>query len=353
MIPRPDASDFTTKIDNPFFTLRAGTTFHYENKDENSTVTTIVTDRTKVVDGVECVVVHDVARLNGLVIEDTFDWYAQDSDGNVWYFGEKTRDYEPGDPDPISTAGSFEAGVDGAKAGIVMLGDPQVGDRYQQEFAPGVAEDYAKVLSLDADVNAPYGSSDEALKTKDVNPLDPSVEQKYYIAGVGNVLATDAEGAREELVGITVDGTGGDDRLLGYAGGDELRGKAGDDALRGLAGNDSMRSGLGDDSLDGGSGGDDLDGRAGEDRLTGGQGADTFLFRHLRDGAAETDTIVDYRKGQVDVVDLDGGAGRVASDAFVDGAWELTLKGDGDVIRLLGVTDANQNGRVTDDLLFS
>jgi Ca2+-binding RTX toxin-like protein len=349
----PDPSDFTTNIDNPYFILRPGTTFVYENKDENSVDTMTVTRRTVVIDGVTCVVVHDTETANGLLIEDTFDWFAQDSAGNVWYFGEDTHEFEPGNPVPISDEGSWEAGVDGAEAGIIMKADPQVGDRYQQEFAPGIAEDYAKVLSLDAAVSSPYGSSDEALKTKDVNPLDPSVEHKYYIPGVGNVLTTDEEGSRQELVKIIVRGLACDDDLLGYAGGDEIIGRDGDDVLRGLAGNDTMRGGTGDDSLRGGEGGDDLYGGSGDDRFTGGQGSDSFVIHGLHNGMIENDTIADYRKGQLDVIDLPGGAERILEEELVGDVWELTLKGDGDIVRLLDVVDKNGDGRISDDLLIA
>jgi RTX calcium-binding nonapeptide repeat (4 copies) len=347
--PHPD--DFTTTIDNPYLPLRPGTTFVYENKDDNSTDVFTVTHRTKIVDGVECVVVHDIAEVNGVLVEDTFDWFAQDRAGNVWYFGEDTREYEPGNPEPINNAGSFEAGVDGAEAGILMPADPRVGERYQQELAPGIAEDYAVVLDLTATVNVPYGSSEAALKTRDVNPLDPSVERKFYIPGVGNVLTTDAEGSRQELVRIVVNGRTGDDGLFGYAGGDEMNGRAGDDALRGLEGNDTIGGQGGDDALSGGAGGDDLNGGFGDDELTGGQGADTFVFRSLRNGSVETDTIADYREGQIDTIDLAGGPERIAGDERVGGVWELTLTGDGDVIRLPGVSDANRDGHVVDDLL--
>ena len=207
MSNHPDPSQFTTDIDNPYLPLRPGTAFVYENKNDNSTDTFVVTHRTRIVGGVTCVVVHDTAEVNGVLVEDTFNWFAQDRAGKVWYFGEDTHEYEPGNPEPINNAGSFEAGVDGAEAGILMPADPRVEERYQQEFAPGVAEDYAVVLDLEATVNVPYGLSEAALKTKDV-PLDPSVERKYYALGVGNVLTTDAEGSRQELVQVLVDGRG-------------------------------------------------------------------------------------------------------------------------------------------------
>lgn len=343
---------FTTSIDNPYMTLRPGTTFVYEDNESGETNSFTVTRKTVVVDGVTCVVVHDTAKVNGVVIEDTFDWFAQDDKGNVWYFGEDTKAYEPGNPDPVSTEGSWEAGVDGAQAGIVMLADPDVGDKYYQEFAPGVAEDWAKVLRLDANVDVVYGSFGDTLKTRDVNPLDPSVENKYYVPGVGNVLTTDEDGNREQLVKIIVNGTGGADRLLGYAGGDVMNGGRGQDHLIGLTGGDTMRGGNGDDILNGGLGADDLSGGAGVDWLRGSGGADTFIIGNLNDGVAQTDTIADYNKSQIDVLDLPGGKSSIASDKFTNGAWELTLDGDGDTVRFLGVSDANNNGHIVDDLLI-
>jgi len=351
-MPHPAPQDFVTRIDNPFMILRPGTTFVYESKEENSVDTFTVTRDTVVVDGVTCLVVHDTALVNGLLVEDTFDWFAQDKDGNVWYFGEDTHQFEPGNPVPIGNEGSWESGVGGAEAGIVMLAGPKVGDRYAQEHAPGIAEDRARVLSLDATVDIPYESFGEALKTKDVNPLDPSVEHKFYVDGVGNVLTTDADGVREELVKIIVRGLGGDDRLLGYAGGDAMFGFAGGDRLVGLGGNDTEHAGLGDDTLRGGAGGDDLHGGGGDDRLIGGGDGDSFIFATQDNGVVETDTIADYRKDALDVIELTGGAASIAGEAFVAGAWQLTLEGDGDIVRLLGVADGNGDGHIVDDLLI-
>ena len=124
-----------------------------------------VTHRTKQIQGVETVVVRDRAFLGGELVEDTFDWYAQDRQGNVWYFGENTKEYENGRV--VSTAGSWKAGRDGARAGIVMKAHPRVGATYYQEFSPGVAEDQATVLSRDAVCAVPYGSFSQVLKTRD------------------------------------------------------------------------------------------------------------------------------------------------------------------------------------------
>lgn len=352
-IPRPDASQFTTRIDNPYMPLRPGTTFVYEKAEDGEEIRVTVTDRTKVVDGVTCVVVHDTARVNGLVIEDTYDWFAQDAAGNVWYFGEETAEYEPGNPDPINTEGAWEAGVDGAKAGVVMLAQPEVGVRYRQEYFKGEAEDWAEVKSLDARAHVSYGSFENVLKTLDVNPLDPSQERKYYAKGVGNLLATDEDGGREALVRIVVKGGGGDDVLDGYAGGDFLRGLGGRDLIRGHDGNDSLAGHSGRDKLWGGDGFDLLRGGSGNDRLSGGEDGDTFVFRNLKNGKAEIDTIADYDAREFDVLEIAGGAGSVVAETRTGAGWNLTLAGDGDVIRLRGVTDHDGDGHIVDDLLFA
>ncbi len=182
--PHIDPADFTTTIDNEYFPLKPGTTFVYEGGAEHGEMT--VTSDTKKVMGVECVVVDDRAWEGGKLVERTYDWYAQDKEGNVWYFGEDTKEYDNGKV--VSTKGSWEAGVDGAKPGIIMKSDPKVGETYRQEYYPGEAMDMAKVLSLNESVTVPYGSFDHVLKTKEWTPLEPGlVEHKYYAAGVGQV----------------------------------------------------------------------------------------------------------------------------------------------------------------------
>ena len=176
--PQIDPSNFVDKIDNRYMMFTPGTTFIYEGKtaDGPERVETYVSHKTREVLGVKCTVVRDKAFLNGKLSEDTFDWYAQDKEGNVWYFGEDTKEYENGKV--VSTKGSWEAGVDGAKPGIVMEANPRVGDSYRQEYYEGEAEDMAEVLSLDASglndaVSVPYGSFGDVLMTKEWNPLEP------------------------------------------------------------------------------------------------------------------------------------------------------------------------------------
>jgi hypothetical protein len=180
--PKIDSAEFTTTIDNEYFPLKPGTTFVYEGGAQHGEMT--VTSDTKRVMGVECVVVDHKEWENGKLIERTYDWFAQDNEGAVWYFGEDTKEYENGEA--VSTKGSWEAGVDGAKPGIIMPADPKVGESYHQEYYPGEAMDMAKVLSLNASVTVPYGSFDHALETKEWTPLQPGFsEKKYYVRGVG------------------------------------------------------------------------------------------------------------------------------------------------------------------------
>ena len=161
-----------------------------------------VTSKQVVIMGVTCLEVHDTSTVNGVLTEDTLDWFAQDSAGNVWYFGENSKQYSDGLI--VGVVGSWTAGVNGAKPGIFILARPQVGDIYRQEFAMGVAEDFARVLGLNEYVTVPYGSFSNAVKTLDSSTLQPtSREHKYYANGIGNVLSIDlATGERTELVQI-------------------------------------------------------------------------------------------------------------------------------------------------------
>jgi hypothetical protein len=180
--PHIKPADFTTKLDNEYFPLKPGTTFVYEGGAERGEMT--VTHNTKKVMGVECVVVDDRGYEAGKLIEKTYDWFAQDKQGTVWYFGEDTKEYENGEV--VSTKGSWEAGVDGAKPGIIMPSDPKVGHSYHQEYYPGEAMDMARVLSSNASVTLPYGSFDHVLETREWTPLQPGFsEKKYYVRGVG------------------------------------------------------------------------------------------------------------------------------------------------------------------------
>ena len=201
----PAPGRFSTTIDNPYLPMKPGTRMVYRTTDgdEHGREVVRVTHRTRVVDGVTVRVVRDRAYVGGDLVEDTRDFYAQDRRGNVWYFGENTKTLENGTV--TSTKGSWLAGVNRAMPGIVMEADPQVGDSYAQENAPGVAEDRATVLSLDAHATVPYGSFDGLLKTKDFSPLEPAVvEHKKYLRGVGSILEKEVRGGTERLALIRV-----------------------------------------------------------------------------------------------------------------------------------------------------
>ena len=194
-----DPGDFVAQIDNPYWPMAASSMWVY--REGNQRVVVTVTDRKKEILGIPATVVHDVVSEEGELVEDTFDWYAQDADGNVWYLGEDTKEYEHGKLK--STEGSWEAGVDGAEAGVVVPAEPEVGLAYRQEYYRGEAEDAARVLSLDEQVDVPFGHFTGVLMTKDYTPLEPRVlEHKFYAKSVGPVLTLTISGGsdREELV---------------------------------------------------------------------------------------------------------------------------------------------------------
>ncbi len=205
--PAIDPADFTTEIDNPFLPFPFGAVWLYESETEDGLETIEVTvlgeDETREILGVECVSVRDVVYLDGEPVEDTIDWYAQDADGNVWYFGEISFNYEDGFVADIE--GSWLSGVDGAKPGIVMLGDPTVGTTYRQEWLLGDAEDAATVLATDAQVVIPYGIFDDCLQTADFLPPEPdALEHKFYAEGIGFIYETKpGEDETVELVGVS------------------------------------------------------------------------------------------------------------------------------------------------------
>lgn len=200
-----DPAEFTTRIDNPYLPLMSGSRWVYRERDGEGGVQRVVvtvTDRTeRIANGIEARVVHDVVSQGGEPVEVTDDWYAQDAAGNVWYLGESTAEYENGKV--VSTAGSWEAGVDGAQPGIAMPAELRAGLAYRQEYYAGEAEDKAEVLSVDEQAEVPFGHFTEVVLTKDLVPPEPRVlEYKLYAPGIGPVMTLDASGAagREELL---------------------------------------------------------------------------------------------------------------------------------------------------------
>jgi hypothetical protein len=204
--PSIDPANFVATIDNRYFPLKPGTAFHYKGT-ENHTAQTddmVVTDQTKEILGVTCTVVQDTVSENGKSIERTFDWYAQDKQGNVWYMGEDSREMKNGRF--VRASDSWESGVDGAQPGMIMPANPQPGDVYRQEYyPPGGALDQAHVLQLDGHVKVAYGAFKPTLVTEEWSPVEPQLEQKSYVAGIGEVEEHLTEGGHEqfELVSVT------------------------------------------------------------------------------------------------------------------------------------------------------
>lgn len=201
-----EPADFMSAIDNVLLPFIPGSRWVFESVggEETERIEVIVSHETRTVMGVPTTVVRDTVTVAGELIEDTSDWYAQDRDGNVWYFGEDTAEYENGEI--VSHAGSWEAGVDGALPGIVMKATPVVGDAYRQEFYPGEAEDLAEIVRDGVSEQVAFGTFEDLIVIEEWNPLDPAVvEEKYYAAGVGMVLETTIEGGsgRIELISYT------------------------------------------------------------------------------------------------------------------------------------------------------
>jgi hypothetical protein len=199
-----DPADFVDRIDHPYLPMATGTRWIYRETDpvgERQRVEVAVTTRTRSILGIDAVVVHDRVSSRGELVENTFDWYAQDVCGNVWYLGENTKEYQDGVV--VSTAGSWEAGVDGAQPGVVMPAEPQVDLTYRQEYYAGEAQDAAEILSLDEQAQVPFGHFRDVILIKEFTPLHPRIlEYKLFAEGVGMVLAlaVSAGADREELV---------------------------------------------------------------------------------------------------------------------------------------------------------
>lgn len=244
--------DNSLQIDNPYWPLVPGTTYTYEGEfidletgeTETEIIVVDVLDQSRTVLGVDARVVRDRVFLEGLLIEDTFDWYAQDNDGNVWYMGEDVTDFEYDDDGNLigtSHPGQWEAGVDGALPGHIMKTNPQIGDQYYQEFYVGKAEDEGEVLALGETNTVPAGTFANVLRIRDGSVLDDAFAHKSYAPGIGNILeqefdvATGAFLGTVQLVSVVPEPASGLLLLLGVLGllarRDAAAGKRGPDLL--------------------------------------------------------------------------------------------------------------------------
>lgn len=207
--PTLDPAHMADVIDNPYLPLAVGSEWKYEGTSDEGieTITVVVTGDRKTIMGISAIVVRDTVAVNGVVVEDTYDWFAQDDQGNVWYLGEDVKDYEDGVV--VSTAGSWEAGVNGALPGIAMPALPALGDAYRLEYYAGEAEDMFQIIGVDRTLTVAFGTFDRAITTKDWTPLSPAViEEKWHAYGVGLLYETHIAGGSGavELVSYTPGG---------------------------------------------------------------------------------------------------------------------------------------------------
>jgi hypothetical protein len=201
--PLINPADFVPDINNKFFTLKPGMKFTYQDKRGIERIELTVTNETKKLMGVTTRAVRVTEWRNGALKEDTTDWYAQDKAGNVWYFGEAVNNYKDGKL--IHHTGSWEAGVNGAKPGIIMRADPKVGDSYRQEYYKGHAEDMGTVVATDKKITVPFGTFERCVQIKDSTPLSKIAEYKYYCPGVAFLVREETffGGVEADLVGVS------------------------------------------------------------------------------------------------------------------------------------------------------
>jgi hypothetical protein len=203
--PSIDPSHFVSAVDNKYWPLTPGTAFHYRGTRGTTPQTDdeVVTHQKREILGIGATVVRDTVSERGRPVERTLDFYAQDDRGNVWYLGEDSFELKNGRF--VKASDSWRSGVDGAKPGIIMPADPEAGDSYRQEYyPPGEALDQARVLGYRGPVTVPYRTFRRSLVTSEFSPLEPQTEQKYYVAGIGEILERVVKGHHEQFVLVSV-----------------------------------------------------------------------------------------------------------------------------------------------------
>lgn len=195
LLPDVDDATFVQGVDNPWFPLPVGATWSYaaDTEDGLETIEVQVLAETREVNGVTATIVYDVASMDGEIAEETWDWFAQDDEGNVWYLGEDTCEFVDGEC--ADRVGEWEWGVDGALPGVVMWADPKVdGQPYFQEYYEGEAEDVGEVIAVDEAIDAPTGSYTGCVRTADTSHIEADLyEEKVFCPGVGNVYVKEGE----------------------------------------------------------------------------------------------------------------------------------------------------------------
>lgn len=368
-LPNFNAATFKAgdSIDNPYFPLKPGTVFVYEGEPANEEtgdqieeiIQFAVTFQTKDVAGVTATVARETAWANGFLQEDTDDWFAQDTNGNVWYLGEATTSFEydnNGNFIGTNNDGAWEAGSNGALPGYIMPASSQVGDNYYQEFAPNdAALDQATVLSLNKTLSTEVGTFNNVLQTTESTVLAPGVSDfKYYAPGIGLVLIEELDAnlnpdfivELESITSVTPKsftsgrGTQGNDTLNGDSRSTTLNGYQGDDFLQGFEGADRLMGQDGKDFLVGSHGADVLDGGNEQDILVGGEGADylkggkdrdQFVFRTLED---KGDRIKDFTRQDVIVLAEIFGSENYGSSNPISDYLKISQMGSSTVIQI-------------------
>jgi len=202
-----DPNDFTNPLPNPYFLLEPGTVSILRGSEDGARLLnrTTVTPWTKMIQGVTTTVVQDVLYSDGILEEKTTDWYAADNTGTVWYFGERTATYDEHGT-VVSTEGSWQAGIDGASAGIIMPANPRPTDAYRQEIYHGHAEDQAWIVARHQVVHVPYGDVTQVVRSYEWTRLEPGVVAvKFYGPGLGIVREKDVSGGDELLELVRVE----------------------------------------------------------------------------------------------------------------------------------------------------
>ena len=200
--PVVDPTNFVVAVDNPYFPLVPGTVYKYVEKSGKDVAETemTVTHDTKTIMGVTCIVVHSVVSEKGKLAEETFDWYAQDKQGNVWYFGEDTKEMHNG---KFSPEGSWEAGVGKNQPGMIMPAAAAPGAPFRQEYSPGNAEDMGQIVAVKETMTVPCGTFNDCVRTKEWSLLSAGSEKKWYARGAGCIKEISPEGDVNELISVT------------------------------------------------------------------------------------------------------------------------------------------------------
>ena len=196
-----DPSNFVPSVDNPYFPLKPGTSYRHRGVKEGKPALDVftVTNHTKEILGVTNTVVDDRAYIDGRLEEISYDWYAQDREGNVWYFGERIQEFNAKGK-RIPAQGAWRAGVDGARAGIAMPAHPKVGDTFRPEYDKGNAEDVYRILDASAKVRVPYGSFSNVLVMSEQSRLEPGIlGLKFHARGFGQIKESVPQGPQETL----------------------------------------------------------------------------------------------------------------------------------------------------------